>query len=300
MQNKLEVVSIHIVPHITEDIRLYNYLKGVFVELPSSKSIKKTLAKGWIHIDGRRASSGDWVKEGMQISLYQQIETLLKPYDIEVKIVYEDDWMAIVDKPAGITTSGNRFDTLENALQGKLIHSEQPDAYVNPRAIHRLDKATSGLVIIAKTKRTRMLLGQMLEERRITKKYQALIMGDIDVEGEIKLPIDGLCACSKYRKIDVVPSLRSEKLTLVELSPITGRTHQLRIHMSLRDTPILGDTLYGVEGKILKHKGLFLCAFSLDLIHPMTQCSLHVEIPLPHKFYKRMSIEKQQAEKYLD
>ncbi|MDC1106817.1 RluA family pseudouridine synthase [Prolixibacteraceae bacterium] len=298
MQNKLEVVSIHTVPHITEDIRLYNYLKGVFVELPSSKSIKKTLAKGWIHINGEKASSGDWVKEGMQISLYQQTESTLKPYNIEVNIIYQDDWLAIVDKPAGITTSGNRFDTLENALQCKLITSSQPDAYVNPRAVHRLDKATSGLVIIAKTKKTRVLLGQMLEAHSIDKRYHALISGDIPSVGQITDPIEGLGASSFYRKITHVPSLRTNKLTLVELAPLTGRTHQLRIHMANRGTPILGDSLYGEEGKVLKRKGLFLVAVSLQFTHPISQENLTISIPTPPKFLKRMHIEEKQFIKY--
>ncbi|QZE13417.1 RluA family pseudouridine synthase [Halosquirtibacter laminarini] len=299
MQKKLELVSCHVIPQIDEGIRLYNYLIGIFVELPSGKSVKKAIKNGHIFVDGETASSGLWVKEGMNIALYHPAEATLKPYSTDLDIVYEDNWLAVVNKPAGLTTSGNRFDTLENAVQGKLQYSNAPDAYVNFRAVHRLDKATSGLVIIAKTKKCRIMLGQMLESKEITKKYYAIIMGDIQDNGVCCSPINNTNARTLFEKIDSVPSLRSKRLTLVQLSPITGRTHQLRIHMAQKGTPILGDTLYGTQGNILKGKGLFLCAYFLFFKHPFTQESMNMKIELPHKYKKRMEIEKTQYHKYV-
>lgn len=298
MQDHIEFVAHHIVPTIQEEIRIYNYLKGIFVELPSAKSVKKALAKGLVYVDGKPVGSGLWIKEGMKIDLFQEKETALKPFNMEVQVVYEDAFFAVVNKPPGLTTSGNRFDTLENAVQGKLQPSELPDKYVNPRAVHRLDKATSGLVIIAKCRSARVAFGQMLEQREITKKYHALVMGEVVGSGSIDLPIDELSAFSTFKALKSIPSLRSGNLTLVELSPITGRTHQLRIHMAYSGTPILGDTLYGEKGHVLKKKGLFLAAVSLSFIHPFSHIQMDVKIDTPRKFLKRMEIETKQFMKY--
>nr|WP_246205968.1 RluA family pseudouridine synthase [Fulvivirga aurantia] len=206
-------------------------------------------------------------------------EKSAKTYELKVPVVFEDDYLAIVNKPAGLTTSGNSFKTLENTLAFNLEPGNQPDAYQQPKPIHRLDHATSGLVIVAKTKAVRVALGKALQEGQISKFYKAIVSGDTPSHGEIHTPIEGQKAHTTYKKV----KSRSDKLyTLLELSPITGRTHQLRIHCAEEGFPIVGDKLYG--GVIGPGKGLFLCAYRIGFQHPVTGAAIDAHIDLPQKF----------------
>jgi len=217
------------------------------------------------------------MKTGMVVSLLPQPIDKNKIYELELEIAYEDEHLAIVNKPAGLTTSGNQFRTLKNAL----LHNLKILNHYTPRPIHRLDRATSGLIIVARSSAARVQLGDMLEAGKITKTYTAIVMGDPEDKGQLQQPIDGKEAVSSYT---VVKRSADKKYAQVNLSPITGRTHQLRIHTAIAGWPILGDKLYG--NKKGPGKGLFLCAFHLELNHPITQTKLNVTIDLPYKFVK--------------
>jgi 23S rRNA-/tRNA-specific pseudouridylate synthase len=127
-------------------------------------------------------------------------------------------------------------------------------------------------------------LGQLFETRQIKKSYVAIVIGRLEGAGTVELEIEGRSAVSHWRATTHTRCLRSEWLTTVELSPVTGRTHQLRIHMAHLGHPILGDGLYGKEGLILKHKGVFLRAKSLEFEHPITGEVVAVDIGEPSKF----------------
>lgn len=157
--------------------------------------------------------------------------------------------------------------------------------------MHRLDNQTQGLLIIAKTYQARIALGTAFERREIHKKYRAIVIGDCPVSGVVKSPINDKPAVSKFSLIEKTPSLKFDHLALIELEPITGRTHQLRIHCLEMGHPILGDKLYQIQGKNLQHKGLFLQAFHLDFIHPITKLPLTFQLPIPYKFTTRMQNE---------
>jgi len=114
----------------------------------------------------------------------------------------------------------------------------------------------------------------------------------------LEKPIDGKDAITYFEKIKVVPSLKNKWLSLIDLFPQTGRTHQLRIHLSSLGFPILGDALYGKEGMILKHKGLFLCAVELIFSHPKTNEKMKVEINVPQKYETLLRREERRWQKY--
>jgi RluA family pseudouridine synthase len=275
----------HRVQKIDKAIRINDYLVGIFVSLPSKKSIKKALKKGRIRVDGKSVSSALWVKATMNIELLEDLETDSKVFDLEVEVVFEDDYLAILNKPAGLVSSGNQFRTLQNTLTKNLTPSSNKDA-IQPKLIHRLDSATSGLIIAAKTATSLMQLGEMLANKGISKTYTAFVIGLVEAAGSIEANIDGKEAKTIYSPIESIPSINFGTLSAVELTPVTGRTHQLRIHMKENGTPILGDRLYGDEELNLKGKGLFLCANKVAFVHPITKETLEIEIPLAKKFDK--------------
>jgi len=194
--------------------------------------------------------------------------------------------------------SGNQFRTVENALEFNLSSSHQPDALTKMRPVHRLDRLTSGLLIIAKTKNCQKTSDKMFKEHRIEKRYQAIVMGKMPKQGKIDKKIEDEPALTNFQRIKTVPSLKSEWLSLVDLWLESGRTHQLRIHLAQAGFPILGDTLYAEPGRTLQGSGLFLTAVQLKFAHPVTKNILNFTIEPPHKFKLQLAREKQRYYKF--
>ena len=132
----------------------------------------------------------------------------------------------------------------------------------------------------------------MFEEREIHKSYHAIVQGKLEGSGEINTVVQGKSARTLYRSLRIVDSVKNKFDSLVQLSPITGRKHQIRIHLSSLGFPIVGDKIYGESGNLLKHKGLFLAATSLDFQHPKTGELLSFDIPLPDKFESFLNREQ--------
>jgi RluA family pseudouridine synthase len=288
----------HIVPEQTPPSRLSDYACGLFPTLPSRKSVKKAVKKGEIWIDGSPGNTGDWVKPGQRIELMDLEQDPPPTYEMPLEIVYEDEHLAVVNKPAGIPTSGNRFRTVQNALTHNLSPTPLADALPWPVPVHRLDASTSGLLLIAKTRGAHIRLGRQFEEKQVRKKYQAVVIGQTPEQGRIDTPIEGKEALTLFERRDCVPSLKNEWLSLLDLYPHTGRTHQLRIHLSSSGYPILGDKLYGREGLILRNKGLFLAAVELSFEHPDTQKKVVLSVKAPRKFRTLLEREERRWRKY--
>ena len=195
--------------------------------------------------------------------------------------------MAVVFKPGGLAVNGNSFKTLENALPYNLKESNNTDALPFPRPVHRLDAPTTGLVLCAKTERAQVSLGQQLETKKISKRYKAVLVGRLpETSGEINSLIDKKPSTTKYEVLKSHKAHSYEYVTLVDLYPITGRTHQLRIHMKEQHCPIIGDKLYGEEFKIINGKGLLLCSDQVKFYHPASGEQIKVEASVPKKFEK--------------
>ncbi len=287
LEPNLIKIETHKVPQLDNRIRLSDYTPSIFKSIFSKKGIKKAIKKGLVTINGDIGYTSDYIIGGETIELYQSNFSKEKPtINLDLDIVYEDDYLAIVNKPAGIVVSGNKKYTLENALPNSLTKSKQKDALQRPEPIHRLDYPTSGALLVGKTAQAVILLNKMFEERSINKKYYAISLGEIMDNGCIETPIENKVSKSEYRVIQRLESRKYESLNLVQLIPHTGRRHQLRIHLASIGTPIFGDLKYGKEGLTGKGNGLYLHASSLDFSHPITSKVIKVTINLPKKFLK--------------
>lgn len=293
----MQLLAQHTVPPLPEKIRLSDYACGIFAQLVSRKSVKKAIKSGALQVNGKIESTAYWVQEQDQIQLFEQALTPPRPLALTLEVLWEDEDLAVIHKPAGIVVSGNQYRTITNALRHNLQQSHKEDALAWPRPVHRLDQGTSGPLLIAKTALAHVRLGQYFEEKQINKKYRAVCIGKLPPEGIIDTPIDGKPSRSLFHTIKTVNSNKNGYLSLVELIPETGRTHQLRIHLSSMGYPILGDELYGKEGLILKSKGLFLAAIAIEFQHPRSSESCLIEIAQPAKFDKRLSREQTMWEK---
>lgn len=294
----MEETFYHQVPEGISHSRLSDYVPGIFALASTKSYVKKSIGKGEWYVNGNRANTGTLVSTGSLIEWRKPVELPSRPYPLKLEIVYEDDFLVIINKPAGLVVSGNRHDTLENAAFGQIKVSSMEDSLPMARAIHRLDSATSGLVILAKTQTTRRLLGDMLERRELEKEYQAIVIGEMVQNGILNEPVQGKEAVTRFVTQRIIPSLVSGKLSLVKLIPETGRTHQLRIHLSQAGFPILGDKLYGDPEFMLKHKGMFLCAVKVNFIHPVTGKAVESQISPPAKFSRFIDGELRRWEKY--
>lgn len=279
------VLQSHIVPEGLEPKRFSDYAREVFTCIPSAKGIKKAIKRGELLLDGKPGKTGDWMQAGQRIDLVESEDRIPgKPFNYPLDIVFEDEELAVIHKPAGLVVSGNLFQTVENAAFHQIKRSVREDALAFPRPVHRLDRSTSGLLLFAKTRSSRMELGRQFERKEVFKTYHAVACGETDEAGSWDAPIEGKSALTLFKRLKTVPSLRNGKLSLVELHPQTGRTHQLRIHLSGAGFPILGDSLYGKKGHILKGRGLFLAAVGLRFIHPVLKEEVGFELPAPAKF----------------
>lgn len=200
-------------------------------------------------------------------------------------MLFEDDYLAAIHKPAGILVSGNTFKTIANALTHNLKRSNLADA-TTPKPVHRLDFVTTGVLLVGKTNSSIRTLNKLFENRQIKKSYYAVAIGDMNSQGQIISEIDDKASQSNYMVYQSVPSPRFGKLNLVQLEPQTGRRHQLRKHLSKIGNPILGDKAYGIENLILNGKGLYLHAYALKFTHPFTHEEMHIKDPLPQRFRK--------------
>ena len=278
--------------------RLSDYAVGIFDAIPTRKGIKKAIKKGAIYVNDEVGKTGTWVQKGDEVVLYDLDESPHKVYEFDLPIVYEDDAIALINKPGGIAISGNFYKTVQNALPYNLTKSTATDALSIPRPVHRIDAATCGLLLIAKTKSAHLHLSKQFEQKTIQKQYQAIVIGKLPKQGRIETPIDNKPSTTIYEQVEVIPSLKNTFLTLVNLYPVTGRTHQLRKHLTGLNHPILGDKLYGKEGLILWKKGLFLCAISLSFQHPTTSKAMHIRIEPPNKFRAILEREAKRHKKY--
>ncbi|MDC3337137.1 RluA family pseudouridine synthase [Flavobacteriales bacterium] len=282
---------------INNPIRIEGYARKVFKdELPTNKSIKKAVKKGTIRINNSKIPSSHWMKNGELIQLWDLEELPPKPFDIDLEIVFEDHFFAVINKPAGICVSGNQFRTIQNGVVSLLQKTNETDALNWPKPVHRLDKATSGLLVIAKTRSAMSDLGMQFEARTIKKSYHAIVHGSTPSSGTLDASIKGQSAVTRYDKILEVPSLRNNTITLLKLAPETGRTHQIRLHCSQIGNPILGDQLYAAKTKT--NKGLFLAATGIQFKHPKSQKTVSFSIPFPNKFKAQLDREQRRWTKY--
>ena len=282
----IQLSEIHNVKKLEQPIRFQEYGVGIFKTIPTKSGIKKAIKKKLIFIDGSFATTARYINGGEKIELFQSSETLAyKRLKLKLEVLFEDDYFAIIYKPAGILVSGNKFVTIANGLAQNLKKSKQADA-IKSQPIHRLDYPTSGVLLVGKTSTAITKLGELFKNKEIKKTYHAITIGKMDVNGIINFPIDQKKSHTDFEVLKSVPSERFEYLNLVKLHLKTGRKHQIRKHVFAIRNPILGDKEYYLETKILNGKGLYLHASSLEFIHPFTENKILISKELPKKFTK--------------
>jgi len=268
---------------------------------------QKMIDSGEVAINGKKCRSGRCLCADetitVDVSNYQQ--EFSPPDSISIDKIYEDDDILVVNKTPGVIvhpTGRHLYNTLMNA-----VHSEYADAEYRPRLIHRLDKDTSGVLVLAKNEPARSELARQIENRKVTKDYLALSHGVFSCRsGEINLPIgqgdyshirlkqeiteNGLNAKSIFEVLASAPCVQgfSDGLSLVKVRLITGRTHQIRLHLSAIGHPILADKLYGREAECsienININTQLLHAWKFSCYHPVTGKEIEFIAPLSQVF----------------
>ncbi len=233
------------------------------------------------------------VGDTIHIDIPPPVETRVEPQNIPLEILYEDDAMIAINKPSGMVVypaPGHEQDTLINAL---LHHTELASigAPVRPGIVHRLDKGTSGVIVVAKTDEAYYQLIDQFKTRTLKKTYLAWIWDNLsEAGGRIEMPIGRhpvnrkkMTVSKQGKSAITVFTVRKRKAdrTLVEIDLQTGRTHQIRVHFSHIKHPVIGDTEYGrktTDTRMLLH------AWKLQLAHPITQEALFLEAAIPQEF----------------
>jgi 23S rRNA pseudouridine1911/1915/1917 synthase len=251
----------------------------------SRTAIQKLISDGSIKASGARKIKPHYkIKAGeeFKIKLEEKEPDSLSAEDIPLKIIYEDDYLAVVNKPAGLVVHpapGNPRHTLVNALLAhfKALSSINPQ---RPGIVHRLDKDTSGILVVAKDNATHLALAEQFAAHSIQRRYLAVVKGRVEFdENVIELPIGrhpykrknmavGYGKKMRYARTYYRTMKRTDDFSLLELEPFTGRTHQLRVHLAFLGHPILGDTKYGRNNKFER---LALHAKYIGFRHPRTQ-----------------------------
>ena len=285
----MQLLEKHIVEKLENKVRFQEYGVGIFNTIPTKSAIKKAIKKKLIFIDGVLATTAIYISGGEIIELFEsENSSNFERLKLNLEVVFEDDYLAIILKPAGILVSGNKFVTIANGLTQNLKKSTHSNA-VKPQPVHRLDYPTSGLLLVGKTTTAITELSKLFENKEIKKTYFAITIGEMSSKGTINSAIDEKNALTEFKKIASVTSERFGFLNLVKLQPKTGRKHQIRKHLFAIGNPILGDKEYFLDHKILNGKGLFLHAASLEFIHPFTKAIISNSKELPKKFTKIFS-----------
>ncbi len=252
----------------------------------TKSALKKALKNHFITVNGVIATSATYIRGGETIELSIPVEiSPKKKLILPLAVLFEDEHLAAIHKPAGILVSGNSFKTIAKALPQNLKQSTLANV-TTPQPVHRLDYATTGILLVGKTSSSICTLNKMFEDKKVKKTYYAITIGEMEDLGKITLKIDGKESQSDYSVCESVPSKRFNKLNLVKLKPQTGRRHQLRKHLSHIGNPILGDKDYGIDALILKGKGLYLHAHSLKFTHPFTNKEVYLKDEIPLRFKK--------------
>lgn len=266
-------------------------------EITSRNFAQRLIENGLVTVDEKKADKSFRIATGQTVS-YQIPEpekAEVEPQNISINIIYEDDDLAVVDKSAGLVVHpsyGHWDNTLVNALLYHLKNLSTIGGVIRPGIVHRLDKDTSGLMIVAKNDRSHLALSEAIKKREVSRQYLALVFGSSkEKRFSVEAPIGrsfgdrkkmAVTAGGRYAKTDAEVVKQFEKYTLLRLSLVTGRTHQIRVHLSYINHPIIGDNVYckGSSGDL----GLtrpFLHAYHLRFKHPVTGKTLDFESELP-------------------
>ena len=311
MNNNNSTNLVHKIQYLEEEeVRVDIFLAKQQIDNLSRNKIKELINLGYITVNNKKVKPSQILKTGdiIFLAIPESSKMELKPENIPLNIYYEDEHMMVIDKPAGMIvhpTGRVHSGTLVNAL---LFHCKgqlsQIGGRERPGIVHRLDKETSGLMMVAKTEQAHSNLSKQIKERRVVKKYLALVYGLVkDREGYIEAPIGrnpkhgnkmavtdigGREARTYFKVIKYF-----ESFTLLLLSLYTGRTHQIRVHLQYIGHPVAGDRAYGLPKKrnpliIIGRQALH--SHFLKIQHPVSLQTLTFTSPLPDDFLEQLKV----------
>ncbi len=279
--------------------RLDVFLSENLLDLSRSQ-ISSLNNKGKILVNGKIQKNGYKLcfHDEIIIEIEEKKELSFKPEDIALDVVYEDDDMIVINKPQGLCVHPavkNEEHTLVNALTYRFKNLSDVNGMFRLGIVHRLDKDTSGLMVVAKNNKAHINLQKQIQTKTCKRKYLALVVGSFSehdgvidknlirskknrLKYEVCANFEGRSALTYYKTIQIYKGY-----SLVEFELKTGRTHQIRVHASYLGHPIVGDKLYGLKDKF-NLQGQLLTSYSLTLLQPTSGKILHFEIPLPDYF----------------
>lgn len=278
--------------------RLDSWLALQDIDLTRSQ-VQRLIREGNVQVNGKVAKNNHRLQSGEHVHIFIPLPRPLeiKAENIPLRIIYEDAHIAVIDKPQGMVThpaQGNYTGTLVNALLYQVGDLSGINGVLRPGIVHRLDKDTSGLLVIAKSDLAHRRLSEQLKARQVERRYLALLHGNLRQDaGVINAPLarhpvqrkqmavvlDGREAITHYRVRE-----RFGNYTFVELQLETGRTHQIRVHMSSVGHPVVGDTVYGPRRPAFGVTGQLLHAWRLAFLHPITQEISQFTADIPPQF----------------
>jgi 23S rRNA pseudouridine1911/1915/1917 synthase len=279
--------------------RVDRYVADALSEI-SRTAVQRLLHQGAITVNGARVTVSTRLRTGdlieVRVPLPQPVA--LAPEPIVLDVVYEDDDLIVINKPAGLVVhpgAGHASGTLVNAILAHCPDLPGVGGEVRPGIVHRLDKDTSGIIVVAKHDKALHALQRQFKRREVRKRYTALVVGTLaEDDGLIEAPLardrvhrrrmavrgDGKPARTRWHVVGRLRDQEGTRFTLLDVELMTGRTHQIRVHFSWMGYPLAGDVVYGRGGAAATGPRQFLHARELELAHPTSGVVMHFTSPL--------------------
>lgn len=287
--------------------RIDKYL-GETTDYTRSK-IQKMIENGNILVNNNKVKSSYTLKENDNVGVTDYVEeTDILPENIPLDIYYEDNDLIVVNKPSGMVVHpapGNYSGTLVNALMYHTNNLSTVNTSIRPGIVHRIDADTSGLLLVAKNDKSHNLLAEAIQKKEVVREYIALVDGVInedtatidapigrDVNNRKKMCVTGSNSKEAITHIRVLE--RYKNATLIRCKLETGRTHQIRVHLSYIGHPVINDPVYNSKKLIDKYFGQMLHAEKLGFVHPTTKEYMEFTAPVPAKFNEILKIYKEE------
>ena len=282
-----------------EKQRLDAYLSDQVFSDKSRSYVQNLIKKGQVLVNDEKVKTGYMLKidDMIKIEILEPKKLDLEPVDLDLDIVYEDDDLAVINKPEGLVVhpaSSYKDTTLVHGLLHQMENLSEINGVIRPGIVHRIDKDTSGLLVIAKNDQSHQILSNMLKKHEINRIYLAIVYGHFnETKATISAPIgrspknrlkmavikDGKPATTHFEVLK-----QFDQYSIIKCHLETGRTHQIRVHMAYINHPILGDPIYGPKKVYGKH-GQYLHAYQLDFMHPTKKEHMTFNVDMPKEFY---------------